>query len=109
MLDRREQHRLAWTVLATCRIGVTGSTAVLVHFAEGEPIGIAGLRRTTLKLALQIVGLAALLVGLLWIGQGLGLVHWPASSFMLDQRPWALRGGLLALIGLIVMLLSRRP
>ena len=64
-------------------------------------------RRTAIKLALQIAGLAASLIGLLWMGQGTGLVHWPASSFMLDQRPWALRGGLLALIGLILMWLSR--
>lgn len=60
-----------------------------------------------MKLALQIAGLAALLVGLLWIGQGMGLIHWPASSFMLDQRPWAIRGALLALLGAMMMWLSR--
>ena len=61
-----------------------------------------------MKVALQIVGFAALLVGLLWIGQGTGFVKWPASSFMIDQRPWALRGVLLAVIGLVLMGLSRR-
>jgi hypothetical protein len=61
-----------------------------------------------MKAALLILGLLGLLVGLLWVGQGAGLVHWPASSFMIDQRPWVIRGALLALVGLVLILLSRR-
>ena len=61
-----------------------------------------------MKTALQILGLVALLAGLLWVVQGAGLVHWPASSFMIDQRPWILRGALLAVVGLVLILLSRR-
>ena len=61
-----------------------------------------------MKTALLILGVAALLMGLLWIGQGTGLIHWPASSFMLDQRPWALRGAILAVVGLALILWSRR-
>jgi len=55
-----------------------------------------------------ILGIIALLMGLLWIGQGAGYVHWPASSFMLDQRPWALRGAILAVIGLVLILFAAR-
>jgi hypothetical protein len=40
-------------------------------------------------------------MGLLWIGQGSGRIYWPASSFMIDERPWVARGGVLALVGLI--------
>lgn len=61
-----------------------------------------------MKSALLILGLLGLLTGFLWIGQGMGLVHWPASSFMIDQRPWVLRGALLAFVGLVFVLLSRR-
>jgi hypothetical protein len=61
-----------------------------------------------MKTALLVVGVLGLLMGLLWIGQGLGVIHWPASSFMLDQRPWATRGLILAGIGLILIGLSRR-
>ncbi|MEO5809804.1 MAG: hypothetical protein ABIR51_07090 [Sphingomicrobium sp.] len=61
-----------------------------------------------MKTALLIAGVLAILLGLLWVGQGLGLIHWPASSFMLDQRPWALRGAILAAVGLMLVLLSRR-
>jgi hypothetical protein len=61
-----------------------------------------------MKTALLILGLLALLMGLLWIGQGAGVVHWPASSFMIDQRPWVLRGAILAVVGLILIVWSRR-
>ena len=61
-----------------------------------------------MKTLLLIVGIALLLIGLLWIGQGTGVVQWPASSFMLDQRPWALRGAILAVIGLGLIIWSRR-
>jgi hypothetical protein len=57
---------------------------------------------------LRILGVLAIGMGLLWIGQGTGLVHWPASSFMLDQRPWALRGAALAIFGIGLLLFSRR-
>jgi hypothetical protein len=55
------------------------------------------------KVGFQIAGVAAILVGLLWIGQGTGFVDWPASSFMIDQRPWALRGALLTVIGVVLL------
>ncbi|MEP7317011.1 MAG: hypothetical protein ABI667_09975 [Sphingomicrobium sp.] len=61
-----------------------------------------------MKTLLLIVGIAALLMGLLWIGQGLGYVHWPQSSFMLDQRPWATRGAILAMIGAAMVFWGRR-
>ena len=34
---------------------------------------------------LLIVGLLALAMGLLWIGQGTGVVAWPKESFMINQ------------------------
>lgn len=61
-----------------------------------------------MKVVLQVLGVAAILIGLLWIGQGLGVVKWPASSFMIDQRPWAIRGVVLAIVGVVLIWLSRR-
>lgn len=60
-----------------------------------------------MKTALTILGIAALLMGCLWIGQGLGVVAWPSTSFMIDERPWALRGALLALVGLALLFFTR--
>ena len=61
-----------------------------------------------MKTLLLIVGVAAILMGLLWIGQGTGYIQWPASSFMLDQPPWAMRGVILAVVGVVLVILSRR-
>jgi hypothetical protein len=55
-----------------------------------------------------IVGVLALLMGVLWIGQGLGIVRWPQSSFMIDMRPWALRGAVLAFVGIAMIWFGRR-
>ncbi|MGL4312747.1 MAG: hypothetical protein ACRCSO_02035 [Sphingomonas sp.] len=60
------------------------------------------------RTATGIIGVLALLIGLLWVGQGLGYIHWPANSFMLDQRPWAVRGAVLAAMGLLAIWWSRR-
>jgi hypothetical protein len=61
-----------------------------------------------LRLAVTILGALALAMGVLWLCQGLGIVRWPASSFMIDQRPWVTRGAILAAIGLLVVLGARR-
>ena len=53
--------------------------------------------------SLLIVGLLALAVGLLWIGQGTGMVAWPQTSFMINQIQWAGYGALLAGLGLILV------
>lgn len=60
-----------------------------------------------MRLLALSVGVAAVLVGLLWVGQGAGLVHWPASSFMIDQRPWIARGAALAIVGLILISVAK--
>jgi len=57
---------------------------------------------------LVIVGLLALAIGLLWIGQGTGVVAWPASSFMINEIQWAGYGAALAAIGLILIWQSQR-
>ncbi len=61
-----------------------------------------------MKTVLLIIGVLTLLMGLLWIGQGFGLVMWPSSSFMLEQKIWALWGSLLALIGVLLIWHVRR-
>ena len=61
-----------------------------------------------MKTLLLIAGIGSVLIGLLWIGQGTGIIMWPASSFMLDQRPWATRGAILAVVGIGLILFSRR-
>ena len=61
-----------------------------------------------MRIILQIIGALALAMGLLWTLQGAGVVHWPVSSFMLDQRPWIARGLLLMGVGALALYWSRR-
>ena len=61
-----------------------------------------------LKTAVLVVGVLAVLIGLIWIGQGTGYFPYPASSFMINQMPWVYRGAILAALGLIAVLASRR-
>lgn len=61
-----------------------------------------------MRVALFIIGIGGFLMGLLWMGQGAGLIHWPASSFMLDERPWITRGAILAAAGLIILVAATR-
>jgi len=53
--------------------------------------------------ALLTSGFLALAIGLLWIGQGTGVVAWPQSSFMIRQLQWAGYGAALSAVGLILI------
>lgn len=61
-----------------------------------------------LRFLLSILAVLAIAMGLLWAGQGLGIVMWPSSSFMLADRHWAVNGTVLALLGAIGLWLLRR-
>ncbi|WP_226015688.1 hypothetical protein [Novosphingobium sp. FKTRR1] len=61
-----------------------------------------------MRIFLRIIGIAAILMGLLWVGQGAGLIMWPASSFMLAQKQWMLWGSGLALLGAAAVWRSSR-
>ena len=61
-----------------------------------------------MRFVLLIVGIVALMVGLLWIGQGTGYVHWPSTSFMISQIQWAYYGAGLAIAGLVLVYFARR-
>ncbi len=63
-----------------------------------------------MKALLVALGVIAILMGVLWIGQGTGYVMWPRSSFMLQQTQWAYYGACLAIVGLVVLFYGlRRP
>jgi len=60
------------------------------------------------RCGLGAVGALAVLLGLVWIGQGTGYFPYPASSFMIDQTPWAWRGLAVAVGGAVALVLARR-
>jgi uncharacterized membrane protein len=57
---------------------------------------------------LLVLGLLALAIGLLWIGQGTGVIKWPESSFMISQIQWAYYGAALAVVGLVLIWRGKR-
>ena len=61
-----------------------------------------------MRTLLLVLGIIAVAVGALWIGQGLGYVAWPPSSFMIAQTQWAYYGAGLAIVGLALIAGSRR-
>lgn len=54
----------------------------------------------------MILAVAMVAVGLVWIGQGLGLLR--GSSFMVDDARWAAIGLVLVLGGALLGLTARR-
>ena len=57
---------------------------------------------------LLLIGAILLAAGLLFIGQGWGLIRWPARSFMIAEPKWIYYGGVIAVAGLALIIASRR-
>jgi len=55
-----------------------------------------------------LLGIILLLAGLLFAGQGAGIINWPQSSFMVNSTEWILYGLVLAGAGLVLIGLSSR-
>jgi ABC-type antimicrobial peptide transport system permease subunit len=60
-----------------------------------------------IRTALLIAGILAVLIGLVWVGQGSGYFPYPSTSFMVNEMPWVYRGVALAVAGLISVAVSR--
>jgi hypothetical protein len=59
------------------------------------------------RVALIVVGLIALVVGVVWVGQGLNLIP---GSFMTGSRTWLTAGLVVGVVGLVLLVLGiRRP
>jgi hypothetical protein len=61
-----------------------------------------------MKSLLIIIGLPMLAAGVLFMGQGSGVIPWPAESFMISQTRWVYYGGVIAIAGLVLAILGRR-
>lgn len=67
-----------------------------------------GARISDMRIPFLTIGILALLIGLVWVGQGTGYFPYPQSSFMISQTKWVYYGGALGVVGLVLILLSRR-
>jgi len=57
---------------------------------------------------IAVIGIAAIMMGGLFMLQGLDIVRWPSSSFMLGDRNWVGYGALIAIAGGGLLLLANR-
>jgi uncharacterized membrane protein len=62
-----------------------------------------------MKTVALVVGMVLFVLGLDWIGQGTGVFPWPRDSGMNNDINWAYYGAGVAVLGFIVIWLSRRP
>jgi hypothetical protein len=58
-----------------------------------------------MRIVLNIVGVMCLLMGCIWILQGINILP---GSFMTGQTKWALYGGLLAVVGIGLLISANR-
>jgi hypothetical protein len=61
-----------------------------------------------LKIILYVLAGLFALSGLIWMGQGSGVFPYPATSPMIDQSPWIIRGAGLSLVGIAIIVAVRR-
>jgi hypothetical protein len=58
-----------------------------------------------MKITLNIVGVLFILFGAIWFLQGINILP---GSFMTGQIKWAIYGGCLAAVGIIMLVAARR-
>jgi hypothetical protein len=61
-----------------------------------------------MRTAVLSIGVIAILVGLVWIGQGTGYFPYPGSSFMINDMAWAYYGIALAVLGLVAVAVASK-
>jgi len=55
-----------------------------------------------------LVGMIGCAAGILFAGQGLGYINWPASSFMISEIKWVYYGSGIALVGVLLIVIALR-
>jgi hypothetical protein len=59
----------------------------------------------SIKFALRVVAVFFIVIGTIWILQGINILP---GSFMTGQIQWAYRGGIAAVVGVVLLLVTRR-
>ena len=58
-----------------------------------------------MRMLLNVVGVLALLMGCVWVLQGINVLP---GSFMTGQTKWAVYGGILVVVGIAVLTIANR-
>ena len=65
-------------------------------------------RGNEMKTLLLLVGIIVCAAGILFAGQGLGYINWPASSSMINEMKWVYYGGGIAVVGILLVVIALR-
>ena len=57
---------------------------------------------------LTIIGVVLIIAGVVFMGQGSGYFPYPKSSFMISQSRWIYYGAAIAVVGLVLLVMTRR-
>lgn len=57
---------------------------------------------------MAVAGAIVVALGLFFVGQALGYIRWPASSFMINNSSWIYYGAVIAVAGVVLIVLDRR-
>jgi len=60
-----------------------------------------------MKALLALVGIILLLAGLVFMGQGSRYFPYPAKSFMIGAPQWIYYGGMIAIVGIVLLVIAR--
>ena len=58
-----------------------------------------------MRITLNVAGVLCLLVGCIWFLQGINILP---GSFMTGQIKWAVYGGVLVIVGIVVLIVANR-
>ena len=61
-----------------------------------------------MKTLMIVIGVIAIVMGLVWAAQGAGIFPYPASSFMINNVAWVYYGLGTAIAGVALILMARR-
>ena len=79
-----------------------GFVAAALHRSNEQPPSFL---LVTMRIALNVSGVLCLLVGCVWILQGINILP---GSFMTGQTKWAIYGGLLVVAGIGLLISANR-
>jgi hypothetical protein len=65
-------------------------------------------RKSSRETSVAIAGGIAVALGLFFMGQALGYIRWPESSFMVNNPNWIYYGGAIVAAGIFLFVLDRR-
>jgi hypothetical protein len=61
-----------------------------------------------MKSLFHVLGVIAIVLGLLWAAQGSGIFPYPSSSFMINDVAWVYYGLATAIAGVVMLSMARR-